>query len=124
LETGPMLEFDKLTMCLSEETTDITALNPDLYGTPLYFELAGDIQGKWRLQSNSGTSVKLIKESSVHVGDHELILNISDSQGQFSLQTLSLNVCECDDSTYCKDPAPKPNVFAAAAIIIAIPGLL
>ncbi|XP_050952700.1 cadherin-like protein 26 [Labeo rohita] len=124
LETGPMLEVDKLTMCLSDETTDITALNPDLYSKPLYFELAGDIQEKWRLQSNYGTSVKLIKKSSVHVGDHKLILNISDSQGQFSLQTLSIYVCECNDSAYCKDQAAKPNMFAVAAIILTIPALL
>ncbi|KAK2885911.1 hypothetical protein Q8A67_016748 [Cirrhinus molitorella] len=125
LETGPMLEADKLSMCLSDETTDIIALNTDLYSPPLHFELGGDIQGKWKLQSNYGTSVKLIKESGVHVGDHELTLKISDSQGRFSLQTLSLHVCDCDASAYCTLPkATKTNVIAMAAIIISIPALM
>lgn len=54
LQSGPMLEANKLAMCLSEETADITALSPVLYSPPLHFQLTGDVQGKWRLQSNYG----------------------------------------------------------------------
>ncbi|KAF4096997.1 cadherin-like protein 26 [Onychostoma macrolepis] len=117
MESGLMLEDNKLTMCLSEETTDITALNPDLH-----YELTGDVQGKWRLQSDYGTSVRLIKESGVDEGDHQLTLEISDSQGQFSVQTLSLRVCDCDVSANCKET--RRNVTAIAVIIISIPLLL
>ncbi|XP_016331302.1 cadherin-like protein 26, partial [Sinocyclocheilus anshuiensis] len=122
-ETGPMLDANKLAMCLSEETADVTAFNPDLYSPPLHFELTGDVQGKWRLQSNYGTSVRLIKESAVPAGDHEVALKISDSRGQHSAQTLSLHVCDCDvsaDCTVLRNPAIKLNVTAIAAIIISI----
>uniref|UniRef100_A0A8C2DLH3 Protocadherin-16-like n=1 Tax=Cyprinus carpio TaxID=7962 RepID=A0A8C2DLH3_CYPCA len=122
-ETGPMLDANKLAMCLSEETADITAFSPDLYSPPLHFELTGDVQGKWRLQSNYGASVRLIKESAVRAGDHEVTLKISDSQGQHSVQTLSLHVCDCDvsaDCTVLRNPATKLNVTAIAAIIISI----
>ncbi|XP_016340070.1 cadherin-like protein 26 [Sinocyclocheilus anshuiensis] len=124
MESGLMLEANKLAMCLSEETTDITALSPALYSPPIHFELTGDVQGKWRLQSNYGTSVRLIKESAVHAGDHQLTLKISDSQGQHSVQTLSLLVCDCDVSANCKDPATKMNVTAIAVVILSIPVLL
>lgn len=58
MESGPVLEDNKLAMCLSEETTDITALSPALYSPPLHFELTGDIQGKWRLQFDYGNRNK------------------------------------------------------------------
>ncbi|XP_016098091.1 cadherin-1 [Sinocyclocheilus grahami] len=124
MESGPMLEANKLAMCLSEEMTDITALSLALYSPPIHFELTGDVQGKWRLQSNYGTSVRLIKESAVQAGDHQLTLKISDSQGQHSVQTLSLLVCDCDVSANCKDPATKMNVTAIAVVILNIPVLL
>uniref|UniRef100_A0A8C1VPZ6 Cadherin domain-containing protein n=1 Tax=Cyprinus carpio TaxID=7962 RepID=A0A8C1VPZ6_CYPCA len=124
MESGPMLDANKLAMCLSEETADITALKPALYSPPLHFQLTGDVQGKWRLQSNYGTSVKLIKESGVHAGDHQLTLKISDSRGQHSVQTLSLRVCDCEVSANCKDPEKKRNVTAMAVIILSIPVLL
>lgn len=124
LQSGPMLEANKLAMCLSEETADITALSPVLYSPPLHFQLTGDVQGKWRLQSNYGPSVRLIKESSVRAGDHEVTLKISDSQGQQSVQTLSLRVCDCELSADCRDPAKQMNVFAVAIMILSIPVLL
>ncbi len=68
--------------------------------------------------------MRLIKESGVHAGDHQLTLNISDSQGQYSVQTLSLLVCDCDVSANCKDPTTKMNVTAIAVTIISIPMLL
>ncbi|XP_059396382.1 protocadherin gamma-B5-like [Carassius carassius] len=126
-ETGPMLDANKLAMCLSEEMVDITAINPDLYSPPLHFQLTGDIQGKWRLQSNYGPSVRLIKESAVRAGDHEVTLEISDSQGQQSVQTLSLRVCDCDVSAHCtalRNPTIKLNAAAIAVLIICILVLL
>ncbi len=68
--------------------------------------------------------MKLIKESGVHAGDHQLTLNISDSHGQSSVQTLSLHVCDCDVSPNCKDPTTKMNVTTIAVVIISIPALL
>lgn len=68
--------------------------------------------------------MRLIKESSVRAGDHEVTLKISDSQGQQSVQTLSLRVCDCELSADCRDPAKQMNVFAVAIMILSIPVLL
>ncbi|XP_051736901.1 cadherin-like protein 26 isoform X2 [Ctenopharyngodon idella] len=118
METGRMLEAKKLSMCLSEKNTVIT-----VYSLSFHFELMGDVEGKWKLHSNYGTTVRLIKESAVRAGDHELTLKISDSWGQFSLQTLSIHVCDCDVSANChvhRAPTIQLNVTAIAAIVISI----
>ncbi|XP_067303576.1 cadherin-like protein 26 [Pseudorasbora parva] len=127
MEAGPMQEARKLGMCLSEKNTDISAIDPDLYSPSFLFELMGDVEGKWKLYSNYGANVRLIKESTVHAGDHELTLKISDSRGQVSLQTLSVHVCDCDVSANChvlRAPAIQLSVTAIAALIVSILVLL
>ncbi|XP_051947936.1 cadherin-like protein 26 isoform X2 [Xyrauchen texanus] len=119
-DNSPMLEVDKQYMCFSERAIEITAVDPDLhpYSAPFRFELVGDVDGKWKLNSNYGTNVTLFKEGVVPVGDHELTLKISDSQGQFSLQTLSVHVCECTITAECV--AMQLSVTAIIVIVISI----
>ncbi|XP_051517924.1 cadherin-like protein 26 [Myxocyprinus asiaticus] len=119
-DNSPMLEVDKQYMCFSERAIEITAVDPDLhpYSAPFRFELMGDVDGKWKLNSNYGTTVTLFKEGIVQVGSHELTLKISDSQGQFSLQTLSVHVCECTITAECV--AMQLNVTAIIVIVISI----
>ncbi|XDV45494.1 hypothetical protein PO909_013583 [Leuciscus waleckii] len=121
LETGPLLWAKKLGMCLSEKNTEITAVDPDQYGPSVHFELMGDVEGEWRLHSNYGTTVRLIKESAVREGDHELTLKISDSRGQVSLQSLLVRVCDCDVSADChvlrRTAVLQLSVTAVTAII-------
>ncbi|XP_051515753.1 cadherin-like protein 26 [Myxocyprinus asiaticus] len=119
-DNSPMLEVDKLYMCLSETTINITAADPDLhpYSVPFHFKLVGDVEGKWKLHSSYGTAVTLIKEGVVHTGDHELTLKISDNQGQFSLQTLTVRVCDCTITAECN--TIKLNIIAIVVIVISI----
>jgi len=60
LEAGPILEANKLAMCLSQKNTKITAVDPDLYAPSVHFELMGDVEGQWRLHSDYGIRKILI----------------------------------------------------------------
>lgn len=46
-------------------------------------------------------SATLKKESMVFAGYYTLMLKISDKQGQFSMQNISITVCDCSTSTNC-----------------------
>lgn len=50
----------------------------------------------------TGYSVKLVKENTVHSGNYELMLEVSDNQDVSAVRNLSVTVCNCID------PA-KPN---------------
>lgn len=60
----PLLEVDKVNVCLSdkETMTNITAIDLDLppYSAPFHYELLGDVKGKWRLEPNHGISFTVI----------------------------------------------------------------
>lgn len=55
-DNSPMLMVDKLSMCLSEKATEITAFDLDLhpYGAPFYFEIMGNDERRWMLNSSYG----------------------------------------------------------------------
>lgn len=59
----PLLEVDRVNVCLSdkETMTNITALDLDLppYSAPFHYELLGDVKGKWRIEPNHGTAFTL-----------------------------------------------------------------
>ncbi|XP_036386735.1 cadherin-like protein 26 [Megalops cyprinoides] len=101
----PLLEVNILDMCLSNEATVASINAYDLdgapYGSPFKFELLGDVEGKWSLDPNYGTTVNLVKESLVYSGHHELQLKIYDMQGQSSVQNLSVTVCDCSITPNC-----------------------
>lgn len=60
-DNSPMLQVDKLSMCLSEKSTEITAFDLDLhpYRAPFHFELMENVEGRWMLNSSHGNE-KLI----------------------------------------------------------------
>ncbi|KAL7859579.1 hypothetical protein SRHO_G00147260 [Serrasalmus rhombeus] len=64
----PVLEMNTLRMCLSDTITDITAVDLDLppFSSPFNYELLGDVKEKWRIEPSFGTTVSLVKDSSVH----------------------------------------------------------
>lgn len=71
--------------------------------------------------------MRLIKEDTVFVGDHMLTLKISDTQGQNSIQTIFVRVCNCDITANCNEPrAPtiKLKFTAVAAITLSFITLL
>lgn len=43
----------------------------------------------------AGYSVKLTKESTVHSGHFELLLEVTDTQGETTVHNLSVTVCNC-----------------------------
>nr|XP_023646317.1 cadherin-like protein 26 isoform X2 [Paramormyrops kingsleyae] len=99
----PKLESHMLTMCLSASVVNITAydLDGDPYSGPFHFELLGDIKGRWRLDPSFGRTVNLIKEEAVYAGSHKLLLKISDAQGKFLQQNLTMTVCDCSTIPNC-----------------------
>ncbi|XP_041952833.1 cadherin-like protein 26 isoform X1 [Alosa sapidissima] len=123
----PVLDENALAMCLSDEpiSASITAQDLDLrpYSDPFHFELLGDVHGRWKLDPKYGTKVNLVKDTAVYAGHHELTLKISDSQGQHSLQNLSVTVCDCTESQDCISRS-RSTEMGGSAIGIVILGLL
>ncbi|XP_048877561.1 cadherin-like protein 26 isoform X2 [Brienomyrus brachyistius] len=99
----PKLESHMLSMCLSASVANITAydLDEDPYSGPFHFELLGDVKGRWRLDPSFGRTVNLIKEEAVYAGSHNLLLKISDAQGEFLQQNLTMTVCDCSTVPNC-----------------------
>ncbi|XP_052450209.1 cadherin-like protein 26 isoform X1 [Carassius gibelio] len=101
----PILERNKVSICIDKEPTlvNITATDLDFppYGSPFYYELLGDVKDKWRVEPAQGTTVSLVKEKGVYSGHHFLQMKISDQQGLSSIQNLTVTVCDCSISPNC-----------------------
>ncbi|TRZ00221.1 hypothetical protein DNTS_031788, partial [Danionella cerebrum] len=104
-DNAPVLVENSVNMCLDKEptTANITAVDLDLdpYGSPFYYELLGDVKDKWKIVPAQGVTVTLVKEKMVHSGHHLLRIKISDQQGVFHIQNLSVSVCDCTLSATC-----------------------
>ncbi|XP_029102787.1 cadherin-like protein 26 [Scleropages formosus] len=129
----PLLLNQMLNMCQLDgpSRTDITAHDADLdpYATPYLFELLGDVKDKWHLDPYYGTTATLVKESTVYSGTHMLQLKISDAQGHFSVQNLSVTVCDCSVTPNCwlrrstgsrVDSSAMGVIFAALFILLGV----
>ncbi|XP_051515748.1 cadherin-like protein 26 isoform X2 [Myxocyprinus asiaticus] len=121
----PMLEENHINMCLANEPTmaNITAVDLDLppYSSPFYFELLGDVKGKWRTDPAHGTTVNLVKENSVYSGHHLLQIRISDQQGCYAIQNLSVTVCDCSIVPNCHlRMVSEARMDASATLIVVI----
>ncbi|KAA0706786.1 Cadherin-like protein 26 [Triplophysa tibetana] len=103
----PLLTVNHVNMCLDKEPTivNITAVDLDLppFSSPFYYELLGDVEGKWRIDPAQGTTVDLVKESNVYSGHHFLQLRIADQQGFSTIQNLSVTVCNCASDSSCHE---------------------
>ncbi|XP_026100389.1 cadherin-like protein 26 [Carassius auratus] len=101
----PILEVNTVSICQHKEPTmvNITAVDLDFppYGSPFYYELLGDVKDKWRLEPDHGTTVGLVKEDKVSSGHHVLQIKISDQQGLYSIQNLTVKVCDCSLTPKC-----------------------
>ncbi|KAJ8391896.1 hypothetical protein AAFF_G00083670 [Aldrovandia affinis] len=124
----PQLHVNTISMCFSDATTmtNITAYDLDdaPYSGPFRFELLGDVKGKWSLDSNYGTTVNLIKKGTVYAGPHELQLKIYDRQEHFSLQNLSVTVCDCSIGPNCLIRGASSTQINGSAIGIIFAALL
>ncbi|XP_076124076.1 cadherin-like protein 26 isoform X2 [Alosa pseudoharengus] len=118
-DNSPVLNATSIGICASDGTTEaeISAhdLDGDPFGGPFTFKLLEDHKG-WRLDPEYGMSVSLKKESVVFAGHHKLILKISDRQGQFSIQNLSVTVCDCSFSTSCLLRRTSVHTMAGGAV--------
>ncbi|XP_078026023.1 cadherin-like protein 26 isoform X1 [Epinephelus lanceolatus] len=105
-DNAPFLPVGTIDMCQSDglSRANITAmdLDEDPYSGPFTFKLQGNEKGYWKLDPTRGYSVNLVKENTVHSGHYELLLEMSDLQGNTAVHNLSVTVCNC------MDPA-KPN---------------
>uniref|UniRef100_A0A8C1FVP0 Cadherin 26, tandem duplicate 2 n=1 Tax=Cyprinus carpio TaxID=7962 RepID=A0A8C1FVP0_CYPCA len=101
----PILERNVASICIDKQPTmvNITAVDLDFppFGSPFYYELLGDIKDKWRVEPAYGTTVSLVKENDVFSGHHLLQIKISDQQGFYSIQNLSVAVCKCSITPNC-----------------------
>ncbi|XP_036447382.1 cadherin-like protein 26 [Colossoma macropomum] len=124
----PIIEVNTLGMCLSDEATtaNITAVDLDLppYSSPFTYELLGDVKGKWSIDPSVGTTVNLVKESTVHSGVHELQIKVSDTQGLSQTQNLSVTVCDCTSTPNCHLRRSSGAQVGSAAIGIMVFALL
>ncbi|XP_059393914.1 cadherin-like protein 26 isoform X2 [Carassius carassius] len=101
----PILKENIVSICQSDEVSgaEITAydLDGDPYSGPFSFEIKGDHKEEWSFDPSYGYTVHLVKGKSVHASLYTLVLKISDKQGMFVLQNLSVATCDCTVSPNC-----------------------
>ncbi|XP_067287860.1 cadherin-like protein 26 [Pseudorasbora parva] len=101
----PLLKENMVSVCQSNEvsSTEITAYDPDgdPYSGPFSFEIIGDHKEEWSFDPSHGYTVHLVKDKSVYTSLYTLIMKISDRQGRFVLQNLSVAACDCAVSPNC-----------------------
>ncbi|XP_049920197.1 cadherin-2A-like [Epinephelus moara] len=110
-DNAPFLPVGTIDMCHSDglSLANITAmdLDEDPYSGPFTFKLQGNVKGYWKLDPTRGYSVNLVKENTVYSGHYELLLEMSDLQGNTAVHNLSVTVCNC------MDPA-RPNCLSGS----------
>ncbi|KAK7128068.1 hypothetical protein R3I93_020610 [Phoxinus phoxinus] len=120
----PLLKENVVSVCQSDEvsSTEITAYDPDgdPYSGPFSFEVIGDHKGEWSFDPSYGITVHLVKDKSVHASLYILIVKISDKQGKFVLQNLSVAACDCAVSPNCLLQRNTQKKVGSSAIGITI----
>ncbi|XP_058619518.1 cadherin-like protein 26 isoform X3 [Onychostoma macrolepis] len=123
----PILERNAFSICIDKEPTmvNITAVDLDFppFGSPFYYELLGDVKDKWSVEPAHGTTVSLVKEKRVYSGHHLLQIKISDQQGFYSIQNLTVTVCDCSITPNCHVrmvSQARMGPVAACLVVLAI----
>lgn len=124
----PQPIVDTVAMCLSDVPTtaniSTSDLDGELLGGPFYYELLGDVAGRWKLDPAAGFSAGLVKEPDVYAGLHKVSLKISDSQGQFAVYDISVIVCDCSVGGNCQSRRASGTWASFSAIGIVLAALL
>lgn len=128
-DNTPQIYSNTIPMCLSDDNTmtNISAYDLDdpPYGGPFRFELLGEDKKKWSIDPNYGTTVNLIKKNTVYAGHHELQLKIFDQQELFSIQNISITVCDCSVRVDClAREASTSTAIGSAGIGMIFAGIL
>ncbi|XP_035244497.1 cadherin-1-like [Anguilla anguilla] len=118
----PQLKESALSMCLSDRPTTATVSAFDLdehpHSGPFRFELLGDVKEEWDISPTHGTTVNLSMKSRAYTGLHQLQLKVYDLEGSFSLQTLSVTVCDCSVTPTCMTRASASTGVSGSATVI------
>lgn len=124
----PQPVADSVAMCLSDvpTTANISTfdLDGELFGGPFFYQLLGDVDGKWRLDPAKGFSAGLVKEPDVYAGRHKVMLMISDLQGQSAVYNISVIVCDCSLSGNCQSRSVRRTWASSSSIGIILVALL
>ncbi|XP_030230636.1 cadherin-like protein 26 isoform X2 [Gadus morhua] len=122
-DNAPTLSVNNVVVCIGDvpTSTNLTALDPDdvPFGGPFTFELLGEVEGKWSVDPLHGYKVNLVKETIVHSGIHMVELKISDLQGAFAVNNLSVTVCDCTATPSCRERRASSSTvgFGATGIL-------
>lgn len=124
----PQPVVDSVAMCLSDVPTtaniSTSDLDGELFGGPFFYELLGDVAGKWRLDPATGFSAGLVKEPDVYAGPHKVRLMISDMQGQSAVYNINVIVCNCLVSDICQSRGASGTQASFSAIGTVLAALL
>ncbi|XP_049436322.1 cadherin-13-like isoform X4 [Epinephelus fuscoguttatus] len=129
-DNAPFLPVGTIDMCQSDglSLANITAMDLDEhpYSGPFTFKLQGNEKGYWKLDPTRGYSVNLVKENTVHSGHYELLLEMSDLQGNTAVHNLSVTVCNCMDPARpnCRVRKAAGSTFGGGAVGILFLGIL
>ncbi|CAL8339532.1 unnamed protein product [Lota lota] len=124
----PKLSVNQVVVCIGDgpTRTNLTALDPDNepFGGPFTFELLGKVKGKWSVDPSYGYKVNLVKEPIVYSGVHRVEVKISDKQGAFAFNNLTVTVCDCTATPYCRGSRASASTVGFGAISILFFALL
>lgn len=127
-DNPPQPVVDTVAMCLSDvpATASISTsdLDGEVFGGPFFYELLGDVAGRWRLDPAAGFSAGLVKEPDVYAGRHKVRLKISDLQGQSAVYNISVIVCDCSLSGNCQSRRVSGTRASFSAIGVVLAALL
>ncbi|KTG02030.1 hypothetical protein cypCar_00047454, partial [Cyprinus carpio] len=124
----PILERNAVSICIDKEptTANITAVDLDFppFGSPFYYEILEDVKDKWRVEPAHGTTVSLVKGKGVYSGHHLLQMKISDQQGFYSIQNLTVTVCDCSVTPNCHIRMVSQTRMGPGAALIVVLAIL
>ncbi|CAN9515376.1 unnamed protein product [Ophioblennius macclurei] len=123
-DNTPILASNKIDFCHSDKPSlarvEASDLDGEPNGGPFTFKLLGDVKDKWRVDPSHGFSVNLVKESIVHSGHYDLMLEVADLQGSTVVQNLSVTVCTCTNPIKTDCSLRKSAVSSAAGATVGI----
>ncbi|XP_056324351.1 cadherin-like protein 26 [Danio aesculapii] len=101
----PLLKENRVSVCQSDQlsSAEVSAqdLDGDPYSGPFSFEIIGDHKEGWSFDPSYGYTVRLVKDKRVYASLYTLSVKISDKQGRFVLQNLTVAACDCAVSPNC-----------------------
>ncbi|XP_067856782.1 cadherin-like protein 26 [Heptranchias perlo] len=127
----PYLATTHQEMCDDGEVPFITveAGDDDLdpFSGPFTFELLDNeqhIKDKWKLGKATDSTVQLVREKKIPIGNYNVPFKIRDRQGITQESSLNLHVCYCLNGRTCPTPKAGTAILGGAAIGILFASLL